>query len=51
MRNLKASELALVDKEAGKTVVHLAKDAGVDERKIPLDKAWLTNLFDGGLPW
>ena len=51
VRNLKASELALVDKEAGKTVVHLAKDAGVDERKIPLDKAWLTNLFDGGLPW
>ena len=51
VRNLKPAELALVDKEDGKTVVHFAKDAGVDESQISLDKAWLSNLFDGGLPW
>ena len=51
VRNLEAAELSLVDKEAGETKVHYAKDAGVDDSKIPLDKAWLTNLLDGGLPW
>lgn len=51
VRNLETSELWLVSKEDGKTQLKSAADAGVDKKNIPLDTAWLTNLFDGGLPW
>ena len=51
VRNLETSELYFVSKLEGKTQVKPAIHAGVDKSKIPLDTAWLTNLFDGGLPW
>lgn len=51
VRNLETSELYLVAKVEGKTQVKAALPAGVDKAQIPLDTAWLTNLFDGGLPW
>lgn len=51
VRNLEPKELWFVSKVEGKTQVKHASDAGVDKKKIPLDTAWLTNLFDGGLPW
>jgi predicted ATPase len=51
IRNLEPDELWLVSKQEGKTQLKRASDAGVDKKKIPLDTAWLTNLFNGGLPW
>lgn len=51
VRKLELEELFFVHKENGKTYVKSVKDSGVDKRKIPLNTAWLTNLFDGGLPW
>lgn len=51
VRNLEPKELWFVSKVEGKTQLKHASDAGVDKKKIPLDTAWLTNLFDGGLPW
>jgi predicted ATPase len=51
VRNLEVEELCFVDKQQGKTKVHYAAEAGIDKRQIALDTAWLTNLFDGGLPW
>ncbi len=51
VRNLETDELWLVGKEKGKTRLKRASDSDVDKRKIALDTAWLTNLFDGGLPW
>ncbi|MNL47611.1 hypothetical protein D3C87_1704080 [compost metagenome] len=51
VRNLDLEELWLVNKEDGKTKVKCALESAVNKNKIPLDTAWLTNLFDGGLPW
>jgi len=51
VRNTMAEELWLVAKKQGKTRL---KPVGRGEEileKMPLDKAWLTNLLDGGLPW
>lgn len=51
VRNLEPEELWFVSKREGKTQLKHASEAGIDKSKIPLDTAWLTNLFDGGLPW
>lgn len=51
VRNLDLEELWLVNKEDGKTKVKCASESAVNKKEIPLDTAWLTNLFDGGLPW
>ncbi len=51
VRSLETPELYFVSKEDGKTQVQAAISAGVDKTQIPLDTAWLSNLFDGGLPW
>ncbi|MAZ66825.1 MAG: ABC transporter ATP-binding protein [Kangiellaceae bacterium] len=51
VRSLEVEELYFVSKEDGKTQINSAKNSGVDKEKIALDTAWLTNLFDGGLPW
>lgn len=51
VRNLDLEELWLVNKEDGRTKIKCASDSAVDKKDIPLDTAWLTNLFDGGLPW
>lgn len=51
VRSLEVDELYFVSKEDGKTKIKSAKESGVDKNKIALDTAWLTNLFDGGLPW
>jgi predicted ATPase len=51
VRNLETDELFFVSKPDGRTQVRSAVTAGVDKTRIPLDTAWLTNLFDGGLPW
>jgi predicted ATPase len=51
VRNLDLEELWLVNKDDGKTKVKRASESSVNKKDIPLDTAWLTNLFDGGLPW
>ena len=51
VRNLEVYELWLVGKEDGKTRLKNAAESSVSKSEIPLDTAWLTNLFDGGLPW
>lgn len=51
VRELELNELFFVSKENGKTKIQSVKDSGVDKREIPLDTAWLTNMFNGGLPW
>lgn len=51
VRNLNIDELWLVSKKEGKTCLKCVSESGVSKEKIPLDTAWLTNLFDGGLPW
>ncbi|KPA97975.1 putative ATPase [Pseudomonas asplenii] len=51
VRSLETTELYFVSKQDGKTRSQAASNAGVKKAQIPLDTAWLTNLFDGGLPW
>ncbi|WP_431701452.1 AAA family ATPase [Pseudomonas sp. BR20] len=51
VRNLNPEELWFVNKVDGRTNVKCAAESGVDKKQIPLDTAWLTNLFNGGLPW
>lgn len=51
VRSSEVEELYFVSKKDGKTQIQSAKTSGIDKKKIALDTAWLTNLFDGGLPW
>lgn len=51
VRSLEIDELYFIGKVDGKTQVTSAQETGVDTSSIALDTAWLTNLFDGGLPW
>jgi predicted ATPase len=51
VRHLNLDELWLVSKEEGRTQLKSVTDSQVNKADIPLDTAWLTNLFDGGLPW
>ncbi|HHW1742318.1 AAA family ATPase [Pseudomonas aeruginosa] len=51
VRSLETPELYFVSKADGRTQVQPATSACVDKAQIPLDTAWLSNLFDGGLPW
>jgi len=54
VRALQLKELWLVDKQEGKTRMRNAVEQGLtDEDLAPLglDRAWLSNLLNGGLPW
>ena len=53
VRVTKPKELFVVDKKDGKTVVKNVKKAypNYDYQKMDIDKMWMSNLFDGGLPW
>lgn len=46
-----ASELWLVNKQDGKTIIKNAALHSTALGDLNLDKAWLMNMFDGGLPW
>lgn len=48
IRTTQHTELLLVDKNAGKTIVNHAKKIN---SKISMSDAWLSNMFNGGLPW
>lgn len=49
VRQLRADELILVDKENGATQVKQFE--GKDFHGLRMDEAWLTNALGGGLPW
>lgn len=44
-------ELWLINKEYGKTIVKNAASHSAELGNLNLDKAWLMNMFNGGLPW
>ncbi len=53
VRVTKPDELFLVDKKEGKTIIKNAKQSfpNYDYSKMDMDKMWMCNMFDGGLPW
>lgn len=51
VRSAIADELWLINKVDGKTELKNAGKNSVPLGNLNLDKAWLMNLFDGGLPW
>jgi len=51
VRSAKIEELWLISKAEGKTQIKNAKVNSVDLDTMPLDTAWLMNMFSGGLPW
>jgi len=53
VRVLEPKELFLIDKKEGKTEIRNIQKAfpNYDYSKIGLDRMWLGNMFDGGLPW
>lgn len=53
VRATKPQELFLVDKKDGRTVIKNVKAAfpNYDYSKMDVDKMWMSNMFDGGLPW
>jgi predicted ATPase len=51
VRSAKAEELFFVVKEDGRTQFRLGRDVAESVKGMPNDKAWLQNMFDGGLPW
>lgn len=51
VRYSKPEELWLVNKSDGKTELKNAAKEFSDLGDLNLDKAWLMNMFDGGLPW
>ena len=51
VRASRIDELWLVNKVGGKTCIKPAASEQIDLHDMNLDTAWLTNLFDGGLPW
>jgi predicted ATPase len=46
---LKPEELILVDKTEGYTTIRQFQD--INLHGLPLEKAWLSNVLGGGLPW
>jgi len=53
VRVLEPKELFLVDKKEGKTEIKNIQKTfpNYDYSTISIDKMWMSNMFDGGLPW
>ena len=55
VRHLERNELIIVDKKGGQTEIKKASDKIFDnyfsDNDLGLDDAWLTDIFEGGLPW
>lgn len=51
VRTCSAEELLVVDKEDGRTQFRYGRDVADSLKGMDLDKAWLSNLIGGGLPW
>ena len=54
VRVLNLSELVLVDKVGGRTIMKSADDGSISQEDLAplgLDEVWLSNLLAGGIPW
>ena len=51
IRKSRAERAVVCQQARGENPTKHASDAGIDKKEIPLDTAWLMNMFDGGLPW
>ena len=53
VRETQPQELFLVAKKEGKTKIKNVQDSfpNYNYSKMEIDKMWLSNMFDGGLPW
>lgn len=54
VRRLRLEELVLVDKKAGRTRMKRADSGNLDNTDLKgfgLEAAWLSNLFNAGVPW
>lgn len=54
VRHLRLPELVLVDKKDGRTAMKQVASGNLEDADMDafgMDKAWLANLFNGGLPW
>jgi len=53
VRVTKPNELFLVDKKDGRTEIKNVQHSfpDYDYTKMDVDKMWMSNMFDGGLPW
>lgn len=54
VRRLRLEELVLVDKEAGRTWMKRADSGNLEDADMEgfgLEAAWLSNLFNAGVPW
>jgi predicted ATPase len=51
VRSAKPEKLFFVSKEEGRTQFRRGRDVAESLEGMPNDKAWLQNMFNGGLPW
>ena len=51
VRSAKADELIFVEKMNGRTSIKWGKEYVNYVKNVPLDTAWLSNMFGSGLPW
>jgi len=53
IRSARPEELFIVDKINGRTQIFNVRQKypDYDYKKMDLDKMWISNMFDGGLPW
>lgn len=51
VRSSKPKELLFANKSNGQTEFRYGREAEDAVKGMPLDKAWLSNLFGGGVPW
>ena len=51
VRSARVDELVFVEKKNGRTGVKWGKDLAGYVNNVPLDTAWLSNMFGSGLPW
>ena len=51
VRSMNIDEFWIAVRQNGKTLVKHASEVSKEAEDMNLDKAWLMNVFDGGLPW
>lgn len=51
VRSINIDEFWIAVRNDGKTIVKHASEVSKEAKNMNLDKAWLMNVFDGGIPW
>lgn len=51
VRSMEIDEFWIAVRSNGKTIVKHASEVSKEAKNMNLDKAWLMNVFDGGIPW